>query len=167
MNFLPTEDITYKTSLKEEEVLARLADNIEPEKLFRVAVFLNGSDHPYEGEIIGQNFSIRRIIGYRNSFLPRITGVVEKDYNGTIIKVKMRLHLLPLVAVGILTAILGFISLLALAQAMQRSALESQKIIPLGLLIFIYLITMGGFKYESSQSKGDLQEMFEAEIIEA
>jgi hypothetical protein len=39
--------------------------------------------------------------------------------------------------------------------------------IPFGMLIFAYVITMGGFKFESNKSKKDLQALLEAEIIEA
>jgi hypothetical protein len=39
------------------------------------------------------------------------------------------------------------------------------ELIPVGLLLFVYALTMGGFKFESNKSKKDLQELFEAEII--
>jgi hypothetical protein len=39
--------------------------------------------------------------------------------------------------------------------------------IPFGMLIFAYALTMGAFKYESNKSKKDLQTIFEADIIEA
>jgi hypothetical protein len=39
-------------------------------------------------------------------------------------------------------------------------------LIPFKMLIFAYVLTMCGFKYESNKSKKDLQTMFEAEIIE-
>jgi hypothetical protein len=34
------------------------------------------------------------------------------------------------------------------------------------MLIFVYALTMGGFKFESNKSKKDLQTMFEADIME-
>lgn len=92
MKFLPTENITYKTRLKEDEIIRRLSDCIEPEKTFRFGIFSSGSTKSYEGKINGQTFNIKRIISYRNSFLPRINGVIERDFDGLTIKVKMRLH---------------------------------------------------------------------------
>lgn len=39
-------------------------------------------------------------------------------------------------------------------------------LIPLGMLVVFYVVIMLAFKYESTQSKADLQSLFEAEIVE-
>ena len=97
MKYLPAENIVYKTKLKEHEVINRLSNYIEEEKLIRFGLFGGSISKAYEGEISKESFDIKRIIGYRNSFLPRINGIIEKDFDGTAIKVKMRLHILVVV----------------------------------------------------------------------
>jgi hypothetical protein len=162
MKYLPIENIIFKTSLKEDEIIRRLSDCIEPEKTFRFSVFSSSSAQSYEGQINGSSFTINRIIGYRNSFLPRINGVIERDLDGLTIKVKMRLHIFVIVFLCIWCG--GCIAFLI--QAFDNSAFNQATLIPFGMLIFIYALTMGGFKYESYKSKKDLQALFEADIIE-
>lgn len=166
MKFLPLENITYKTSLKEEEAVKRLLDSIEPEKTFRFEVFSRGSSKSYEGQVNGQTFDIRRIIGYRNSFLPRINGVIEKDFDGLTIKVKMRLHIFVVVFLCVWCGFVGLGCFASLMQVFSNSEFNPMTLIPFGMLIFVYALTMGGFKFESNKSKKDLQTMFEADIME-
>jgi hypothetical protein len=167
MKFLPTENITYKTRLKEEEVVKRLSDLIEPEKTFRFGIFSSGASKSYEGQINGQTFVIKRIIGYRNSFLPRINGIIERDFDGMTIKVKMRLNIFVIVFLCIWCGGVGLGCIAFLIQAFGSSEFNPATLIPFGMLIFVYLLTMGGFKFESNKSKKDLQNIFEADIIEA
>lgn len=167
MNFLPTENITYKTALKEDEIIRRLSDSVEPEKTVRFSIFSSSSTKSYVGQINGQIFNIKRIIGYRNSFLPRINGIIERDFNGTTIKVRMRLHSLVIVFLCIWCGVVGLGCIAFLTQVISNSEFNPATIIPFGMLIFVYALTMGGFKYESNKSKKDFQIIFEADIIEA
>jgi hypothetical protein len=166
MKFLPTENITYKTRLNEVEVIRRLSEIIEPEKTFRFGVFSSGPTKPYEGRINGQTFNMKRIIWYRNSFLPRINGTIEKEYDGTAIKIKMRLHVFVTVFLFVWCGGIGFACISILTQTFGNSELNPVDFIPFGMLLFAYGLTMGGFKFESYKSKKDLQNIFEANIIE-
>ncbi len=166
MRFLPTESITYKTKLKEEEIFRRLSELIEPEKAFRFGIFGRGSTKPYEGRISSRKFDIKRIINYRNSFLPRINGIVEKDYDGINIKVKMRLHTFVIVFMCCWWGVAGFACIAFLKQSLGTSDFSPATLIPFCMLLFAYLLTMGAFKVESNKSKMDLQKIFEADIIE-
>lgn len=88
--YLPFENYVMTSKLSVEEVKRRLADNIEPKKSLRLSVFNRGTNKPYEGEILGDTFTISRIINYRNSFLPVITGHISTFLGTTQINVKMR-----------------------------------------------------------------------------
>lgn len=166
MKFLPTENITYKTRLREDEVIKRLGEIVEPEKTFRFGMFSSGSTRQYEGQINGQIFNIKRIISYRNSFLPRISGTIEKSYDGTIIKIKMKLHIIVVVFLCVWCGGVGLGCFVFLTQAFGNSEFNAATLIPFGLLLFVYGMTMGGFKFESHKSKKYLQTIFEADIIE-
>ena len=166
MKFLPTENITYKTRLKEEELMRRLSEFIEPEKTFRFGNFRSDYRKPYEGQINGHTFNIKRIISYRNSFLPRIYGIIERDFDGMTIKVKMRLHIFVIVFLCVWCGGLGLGCIAFLTQAFSKSDFNLATLIPFGMLIFVYALTMGGFKHESNKSKKDLQAIFEADKIE-
>ena len=166
MKYLPAENIVYKTKLKEREVINRLSNYIDEEKLIRFGLFGSSISKAYEGEISKESFDIKRIIGYRNSFLPRINGIIEKDFDGTVIKVKMRLHILVVVFLCIWCGGVGLAFFSFLYVSLNSNNLEGTALIPFGMLIFVYILTMGGFKYESRMSIKDLQTLFEAEIIE-
>jgi hypothetical protein len=167
MNFLPTENITYKTKLKEEEILGRLSGFIESENSFRLTFFGSGSTKSYSGHINAGTFDIKRIINYRNSFLPRITGAIEKDFDGTTVKVKMRLHPFTIIFFFIWCGFVGLGCIAFLVEAWASSELTPGILVHLGLLIFIYVLTMVAFKIESNKSKKDLQALFEADIMKA
>ncbi len=168
MKFLPTENISFKTRLKEEEILKRLSDAIEPEKTFRAVRFgmLSGSTKPYEGQISGHTFTIRRIISYRNSFLPRINGIITNDFGRLTINVKMRLPIFVIIFLCVWCGAVGLACIAVLTQGVRVSESHPATLIPFSMLLFVYALTMGGFKYESRKSKKDLTALFQADIVE-
>jgi len=166
MKYLPAEDITFQSKLKEAELIQRLEDSIEPVKAFRFGLFNGGETKPYQGKIVGNRFNISRIIAYRNSFLPQIGGNIENTFSGSLIKVKMRLHVAVIIFMCIWAGIVGVVGILFLSQAFGSTDFDPMTLIPLGMLVVFYVVIMLAFKYESNQSKADLQNLFDAEIIE-
>lgn len=133
MKYFPFENITYQTKLEPKEILEKINEVIEPKKTFRSTGIFGSSDHkPYEGSINENSFSITRIIGYRNSFLPRINGVVEKGFNGTKIRVKMKLHILVIVFMFIWFGGVGIACLALLPMMFNNQDFESMTLIPFG-----------------------------------
>jgi hypothetical protein len=166
MKYLPAEDITFQSKLKEAALLQLLSDSIEPERAFRFGLFQRRETKPYQGKVVGNSFNISRIISYRNSFLPRISGSIETTDNGSLIKVKMRLHIAVVVFLCIWCTGVGFGCIAFLSQFFDRTDFDPMALIPLGMLLLVYVLTLGAFKYESIQSKKYLQNLFEAVIIE-
>lgn len=161
--YLPFENIIYRTKLDSEQILMKIGEIIEPKKTFRMTGIFGSSDHKlYEGSVNGNSFKMTRIIGYRNSFLPRIIGIIEKDFNGTKVNVKMRLHPFVTVFMIIWLGGVGIGCLAALTISSQSQNFEPMTLIPLGMLIFGYVLVTGGFKYESIKSKKYLAELFES-----
>lgn len=165
MKYLPAEDITFQSKLKESELLQRLEDSIERVKAFRFGLFNRKDTKPYQGKIVGHSFNISRIISYRNSFLPQISGTIENTFSGSLIRVKMRLHVAVIIFLCIWGAIMGGVCILFLSQAFGSTDFDPMMLIPLGMLVVFYVVIMLAFKYESKQSIADLQSLFEAEII--
>src|SRR5690606_4803834 len=124
-----------------------------------------GGDHkPYEGSINGMSFKISRIIGYRNSFLPIINGVIEKDNRGVKVHVKMGLTIMDWVA-----TLIVYVGLMFIANFMFIfNVINSQVLILIfvGVPIFIYGMTQFCFKSESIPSKKYFAKLLEAEIEE-
>ena len=158
MKYLPFEHIIYRTNLPEQEVIQRLSDHVQPKKWG----FRNNRTKDYEGFVEGDRFEINRIIENRNSFLPQINGVVQKKNNETEIEVTMRLQGFVL---GFLIMFCGFVVSFFIAVATTEKKSPIFFLMPLFMLLFIYVLTRVGFKWESRKSKAYLKERFEAEII--
>ena len=162
MKLLPTELIIYKTHLSVSEVINTLAENVEPVKY---RFFSNNPSRIYEGNIQGNIFKINRIIGYRNSFLPRINGVVSGELDGTAVKVKMNIHPAAAVFIAVFFSFFLFGWMIALASAILNGKFEIGLLFGIVLILFPYALTMGGFKFESLKTKENLKELFQAKII--
>jgi hypothetical protein len=89
VKLLPYDSFTIQTSDPVHIVRERLATQIEPQKPMRWNFF---NYLPYEGTLSETGFKIRRIIHYRNSFLPLIRGQFEPSPSGTIVRITLRLH---------------------------------------------------------------------------
>lgn len=161
MKYLPFERITYRTQLSEQEVITRLSGFVEPKKFGLGRNYLK----EYEGSIHNNNFEISRVIQYRNSFLPQINGRIQKGNDGVKIEVALSLHAFVLffLIVWCSFALIFFIGVSI--RAIREKEISVELFLPLGMLLFVYVLTMAGFKSESKQSKEFLRRSFEAEII--
>ncbi len=158
MKWLPAENIIFTTSLSEAEVIKRLSVLLETGKVRRT-IFGPDTKKRYSGKLEGSAFSIQRIINYRNSFLPQIKGTIQNDFDGTTINLQMRLSVLVIIFLciwcgGVMIGLLASLS----------RGLSTATLIPAGMLLLVYLITMAAFKIESKRSIKDLQQTWEAAI---
>jgi hypothetical protein len=172
MNFkkyLPFEHYVLTSRLSVDEVKSRLAANIEPKKSFGFSMYNSSPNKPYEGKISGNTFTISRIINYRNSFLPVITGDISSFHGKTQIKVKMQPETFVLIFMSLWLGIVGLVCLgIVLAGLFQfRQVLQNgfspMILIPFGMLLFGCLLTTFAFKPESKKSKDFLVALFEGE----
>lgn len=165
MKYLPFENISYKSKLDSGEVLERINQITEPKKAFRlIGFFVSSNQKPYEGWVDGRSFKLNRIIAYGNSFLPIISGSIEKDFNGSTINIKMRLNTFVLVFIFIWFGGVGIACLAAIVSLLSEQNFDPLTLIPFGMLIFAYALVTGGFKYESIKSKKYFAKLFGAEI---
>ncbi|MEZ4775228.1 MAG: hypothetical protein R3D00_18735 [Bacteroidia bacterium] len=167
MKYLPFENLTYKSPLSVDEVRQRLAENIEPKKFFRMRGFLSSKDHqPYEGSIGENSFQINRIIHYRNSFLPQITGEIRPSGSGAVIDVKMKLHVMVWVFIVIWCMVVKTALITILLPFFQEERFSPGILIPVFMLVFVYVLTTAAFKFESSKSKKDMESFFDGKLVE-
>ncbi|MGG1923479.1 hypothetical protein AB1278_16810 [Chryseobacterium sp. NRRL B-14798] len=161
MKYLPFERITYKTNLSEKEVLTRLSGFVEPKKFGLGKNYIK----EYEGSVDNNSFEISRVIQYRNSFLPQINGKIQNENNGTQIQVTMSLNAFVFffLIVWCSFALIFFIGVSI--KAIREKEISVELFLPLGMLLFVYALTMAGFKSESKQAKEYLRRSFDAEIV--
>lgn len=160
MKYLPFERVIYSTNLPQQEIIKRLSDVVEP-KTFS---FGRKPTKDYKGSVDMKNFDISRVINYRNSFLPQIYGTIQKNNYGTEIQVTMSLNGFVFLFTIAWCLIASFTFVIILMKGIRDKGITLELFLPLIMLLFMYGLTMAGFKIESKKSKEYLKNIFEAEI---
>lgn len=164
--YLPYEAYILYTDLPVQEVLDRIKENVRP--LSRKILSGQQPDKPYEGTVTEPMFEISRVISYRNSFLPKISGRVFSRGPQTHVIVKMRLFSFVAVfmTIWLSFAALLFIFMASLSIFYTQKFLQSPGILfllmPLGMFIFGSLLSIIPFKAEAEKSKKFLQKLLES-----
>jgi hypothetical protein len=158
MPILPYERLTIETVLSIEEARRRLADAIEPKRLVRWP--FSAPTKPFQGLITGDRFEMSRIIGYRNSFLPQITGQIRQGYQGAAIDLKLQMHPLVLVFMVVWLAVIGVASLTLISTTLGSGSFQVFSLIPAGMFVFAVLLCMLSFNFEASKAKALLKGLF-------
>lgn len=159
MNLLPYEHFTIQTHLSAEEVNRRLADSVEPRKMVRWFSF---NHKPYEGDVSSDSFNIRRIIHYRNSFLPQITGSIRSDLGRTLIEIRMGLHPFVVLFTIVWVGVFGSIVLSTVVrQVVDAGSISSAVLYVSPIVLLMIAVFIGAFKFESSKSKRFFRELLE------
>jgi hypothetical protein len=162
----PKEETRHDSTFKSVRLLAA---PISP-----VSILFSTNHLPYLGTLDGYKFEIRRIIHYRNSFLPIIKGEIRPDAGGSSIEITMHPHLVAIVLlIGLLAGaglIFSIIIFGVIYSALQSHGLSTISLTgllqgcmyPIGFLLFVYLLVTLPFKYESHKSIAFFRELFEA-----
>jgi hypothetical protein len=152
---LPFDHFRIETGLTSDEVRNVLAANVEPRQWLR----FGGNRCPWEGEVMTEDFRIRRIIRYRNSFLPLLRGRISATAGGCIVEGTMSLH--PVV-LGFMIFWLSGVFLLGVGiwvSLLAQHAWQPWALIPLGMFAFGWLLTSGAFTVEARKARALLGEM--------
>lgn len=167
---LPIEDLVYTSTLRKEALLLHLQNEIETQKAFGIGAISHTYSKPYIGKIRNNTFEIKRVIDYRNSFLPQIKGLVMESSNGSKIHVKMNLSdmvkFIMLFWFG--SVIIGCIAVLYSVLFSNFLGLEKNPILfmPFGMLIFGVIMISVAFKKESKKSIIDLEDLLQAKVMQ-
>ena len=159
MNLLPYEHFTIETYLGAEEGGRRLAHSVEPKKVIR---WFSTNHKPYEGDVTSDSFKISRIIHYRNSFLPQITGSIRSDLGRTLVEIRMALHPVVLVFLVLWLAFFGSIFVGSFQSFVaDPGSNASPLVVGVPLMIVMLVVVIAAFKFESSKSKKFLRGLLE------
>jgi len=92
MIIIPFERIAYQTEFSVEKIFQKLEEMVEAEKFLSSSPLVRYTHEiPYEGEVAGDSFRIKRI-RHQNVFFPCIDGLSVPDRHGMLITIKMRLQ---------------------------------------------------------------------------
>ncbi len=153
VKWLPFHRFEINSPLDRQAALAAMAAHTEERKWFRWRWPSSKNDDRFEGQINAEGFHVRRVIGYRNSFLPVVDGVVHASGRGSRIEIKMRPFVFVVALVGI-TALPIFSIAISTGDSLGF-------LIGGGFLLFIYAMTMGGFWFEAAKQERTLRTIFQ------
>ncbi len=159
--FLPSEKLTITSQKSIDELVQNMSKVLSFERTFLDKFLRKKTEKKYEGQIDGNQFQIKRIIYYRNSFLPTITGAFERSLDCTKIHIEMQMNsfvkvFLFLWFVMVLTVFLGF-----LVNSILTLTFHFLIFIPIGMFCILYGVVYLAFTFESRKSIRDLKEIFE------
>lgn len=153
VKWLPYHRFVIHSPLPPPQAQQKMAAQVQPRKIFRFGGPDN--DRQFQGELTADSFSVTRIIGYRNSFLPLVEGRFESAAGGSAITITMR----PLIFV------IAFMTVwFSLALSFSAAAFTSTLVglIPVGMLVFGYALVMIPFWIEAKKQERVLREIFQA-----
>jgi hypothetical protein len=165
MKLLPQKEIIYKSPLSVEEAIERITLAVIPTRSLEYRLPANMAKRRYSGDVYGAVFKIQRAIGYRNSFLPQITGNIKEDGTGSVIQVTMQMHSFVKIFLLLYMGLPTLISIILLLSVLIGGEFTLLIFTPLLFIGFGLLISHGGFSWEADTSRIDLKKIFEADIV--
>ena len=158
MGVLPYEHLTIETTLAVEEAQRRLAEAVEPRKNVRWP--FQSRSKPFEGSITGEQFAISRVIGYRNSFLPRISGRIHQGSTGATIDITLALHPVVMIFMAVWLLGVGCAGFAVMNVGFRAGTFEPSSLILIGMFVFGVLLCTLGFNFEAAKAKSLLKQLF-------
>lgn len=152
MSIIPKKEITLTTKISKEEVLKRI-----------------DKSKKYKGRVDNNSFRIQRVINYRNTYFPQITGNVYEENNLTRVEVNMTLDIITLVCIGIWMVIMLFFNSFFPDFSIMFYDMDLPPYIIDNMHYLVVAISIAGmyamFHWKCEQNKEHLQEILDAEIV--
>lgn len=162
-SLLPYKRIVFESSLSQAEASRRLKLEVANRRLG--LQWFERRTEQFEGTVSEADFQIHRIIRYRNSFLPMITGRFIALDQGVRIEVKMKLHVVVLLfSLVWLEGIVSYVMVWGSTQVM-AGRIEIATALPLAMMLFFLLLVTMMFRIEANKASTLLREIFAAQQV--
>jgi hypothetical protein len=114
------------------------------------------SNKKFIGDVSKKGFKIVRNIAYRNTFMPIISGSFTSLQNGTLVMIRMRMHIFAI----FFAIIWNFVVICSLVAATKTSDI----LISLGIFVWGGVMVYGGFWSEVRKTKPVIREVFHVRV---
>lgn len=158
------DDYQLQTLLDEKVVIQRIWEETTEEREIHFFFGKAKSQKMFEGKISGNSFQLRRIINYKNSFLPQINGTVQQDSSVTTISISSRLPLPVFVFLVVWTSFCSIGAIVGIISFLYSKETDPGSFIPLGMVFFGYILTLATYNYENERFKTELCRICKATI---
>ena len=159
MPLLPYDKFSIETSLSPQEAVARLSAAVEPRRFWR----FGAGKRAFEGELGPREIRIRRLITYRNSFLPEIRGTIVPTERGSRLDATLRLHGFVLAFLVVWCAFAFIIGGGIVAGALVSGESIGDALVTLGIVAFAWALTSGAFTFEARKARTILRGLLGAD----
>jgi hypothetical protein len=157
VRILPYQRFSIETRLSMDEVMHRLHTAVAAPAYWQ----WTRPPQPFQGSVTGTSFTIHRVIGYRNSFRPRVAGRIVPGHSATAIECTMTME--PVVqvfmALWLSFAAIGFaaggIALLGGHGLAGGAGLVPFLFLPFGIAMCTF-----GYGFEAPKTKRALHDLF-------
>jgi hypothetical protein len=155
VKWVPQHRFEIQSPLSPTAAIEALKAHVEPRRMFRVGFPSSANDKRFQGEVGADGFSITRVIGYRNSFLPQVTGKVRAAGSRSVVDVEMRLFA-PVIVLVI--AIMAMMLLIVGAVAFEGDVVGLASLVLMPALA--YGAVLWAFWFEAEKQDRALREIF-------
>jgi hypothetical protein len=158
MTLLPYRRYQADSGAAPSAVEDALRASVEPRRMVR----LGAGTLPFEGEVGAGVFEVQRIIGYRNSFLPRIRGTIAPSPEGSRVTVTMRLHPTVFVFMTVWLCFAGIGCAVLVVAALRGTGSAYQPLGPALMFVLGWAMVSGGFFFEARRAERLLADIMSA-----
>ena len=157
MNIIPIQKLQIKSDYSAKIVAEKLSLETDQRMFFRK----NNSNKKFEGKVHNTSFNINRILNYRNSFYPIISGkIISEENSKTTIKITMCMTIYANVFMCIWFIITGTVFIFALKQQIENEVFEYKPILWSLLFILVgYFLMIISFTAEAKTARKILTEI--------
>ena len=158
MNFIPFHKFHLECNNTCNGFLEKLSQETDKRIIFRNGNF----NKKFEGEIdfFQNKFNINRILNYRNSFYPIISGKVFSEDNIAKIEIFMRMTIFTNLFMLVWFSMTGIFTYLALQEQLSNTNFDYEPVLTsFCFFAFGYILMIVCFNYEVRQAKRNLKDL--------
>jgi len=158
MKLLPLRHFEWHSPLSPDEITERMEQCVRPDA--------KGAAPAYSGMVFSGAFTINRVIGYRNSFLPVIKGTFQSEGLGSRVQITMKMVPLVQVFMGVWMGIVFLACLVTFAGMIAPGDhdgpdVSSAATFPFVMLVGGALICLVPFQVEAKTSETFLRQLLQ------
>lgn len=154
----PAKEFVLKPNLSADEVFVNLEKEIDfvSDSAFKYSVFSKVRDQKFEGDLTKEDFTIHRIVNYRNALLPEIYGYIEIEDYKPVIYVEIKANIFATIMFYLFFVIGIFVIIKSLF-----FDIDIEILFPIFVMMFLLVMGVKWYKNECIQTTEDLKEILQ------
>jgi hypothetical protein len=154
--------LVIESPLSVDAAAARIASHTEPRNWMRMTITIGfwtigwKGDDQYEGETLGSEFHIVRIMGYSNMFAPELHGTIHRHGKGSRIEIDMR----PQLYAVVISAVMLSLTAVGLTIGSRDVGMDALGVVLVAAFLGIFAYV--GFWYEVWKQTPHLHRIFDS-----